>query len=182
MIPETLITERLRLRLFQFSDVPAFYAYASEPDMGTFSESERNSFSETDAEAVIARHLLADNSERQVWAITLEDTPVGAATINFAKQYRVSELGYSVKKPLWGQGIAREAALSVVNAAFETYSQLQRIQANIHIDNEGSIRVALAIGMQYEGTLKSYAFGKGEVADAIYATTRTLWTVQTRLQ
>ena len=149
--------------------------------MGTFLEGERKSFSESDAEAVIARHLLVDKSERQVWAITLEDTSVGAVTINFAKQNRVSELGYSVKKSLWGQGIAREAALSVVNAAFEAYSQLQRIQANIHPDNEGSIRVALAIGMEYEGTLKSYAFVKGEVADeAIYAITRSLWTVQKR--
>ena len=147
--------------------------------MGTFLEGDRKLFSKRDAEAVIARHLLADKSERQVWAITLEDTPVGAVSINFAKQNKVSELGYSVKKSLWGQGIAREAALSVVNASFEAYSQLQRIQANIHPGNEGSIRVALAIGMEYEGTLKSYAFVNGEVADeAIYAITRKLWVTQ----
>lgn len=179
LVPETLTTERLCLRPFRFSDVPAFHAYLSEPDMGTFLEGERSSFSESDAAAVIAKHLLADKSERQVWAITIEDIPIGAVTINFAKEHRVSELGYSVKKSLWGQGIAREAVLAVVNAAFEAYPQLQRIQANIHPDNEGSLRVAMAVGMQHEGTLKSYAFVNGKVADeAVYAIIRTLWPIQ----
>ena len=64
----------------------------------------------------------------------------------------------------------------MVNAAFSSYPQLQRIQANIHPDNTGSIRVAASVGMIYEGTLRSYSFVNGSEADeAVYAIVRKEW-------
>ena len=74
---------------------------------------------------------------------------------------------------VWGQGYASEAGKAVVDAAFDAYPQLQRIQAGIHPDNVGSIHVAQRIGMEYEGTLRCYAYVKDKVADeAIYAVLR----------
>jgi len=102
--------------------------------------------------------------------------PVGGISINFEKSHRIAQIGYSIKKDLWGKGLATEATSAVVDAAFEAYPDLQRIQANIHPQNHGSIRVVERIGMDYEGTLRSYAFVRDEVADeAIYAILRGKW-------
>lgn len=180
MLPDVLDGAGIVLRPFRFSDVSEFHSYINEPDMSLYLEGTRTSLSEADAAEIIARHLLLDKEQRQVWAVTVDDEVVGAVSINFAKAHRVSEIGYSIKKSLWGQGMASRATQAVVNAAFEAYPQLQRIQANIHPDNGGSIRVAKSVGMEFEGTLRSYAFVRGKAADeAVYAIVRQAWTVAT---
>ena len=116
---------------------------------------------------------LADKEHRNVWAITIDDLPVGAITINFAKERRIAETGYHIKKALWGHGCATEAAKAVVETAFATCTDLQGIQANIHPQNKGSIRVAERAGMEFEGTLRSYSYIAGNAADeAVYSVLR----------
>ena len=132
MLAEEITTSRLKLRPFRFSDVPAVSAYLQEPDMGHYLEGSLSSPTEAETARIIARHILVDREERNVWAITIDDLPIGGISINFAKEYRVAEIGYSVKKALWGQGLASEATGSVIDTAFETCPDLQRIQANIH--------------------------------------------------
>ena len=128
---------------------------------------------EARAAEVVTLHMDVDREARNVWAITIDDVAVGSVSINFAKHHRVAEIGYSVKKALWGQGVTSEAVQAVVDEAFAALPDLQRIQANIHPDNAGSIGVARKVGMVYEGTLRAYAFVHGEVADEeIYAVLR----------
>lgn len=173
MLPDTIATERLKLRPYRFSDVPEMYAYVQESDGNRFLEGSRAPLTEEETEAIIARHILVDKDQRNVWAIAIDDLPIGAITINFAKERRIAEIGYHVKKSLWGQGYASEAAKAVVNTAFETCEVLQRIQANIHPENEGSIRVAKRAGMEYEGTLRSYSYIADKAEDeAVYAVLR----------
>jgi ribosomal-protein-alanine N-acetyltransferase len=176
MLPEEISTERLKLRPFHFSDVPEMFLYLQEPDMGRFLEGSPSPPTQAETERIIARHILVDREYRNVWAITIGDLPVGGISINFAKEHRIAEIGYSVKKSLWGQGFAGEATKSVIDAAFETYSDLQRIQANIHPQNEGSIRVAKGVGMEYEGILRSNSYVRHEVTDEIvYSMLRNKW-------
>jgi RimJ/RimL family protein N-acetyltransferase len=176
LIASKLVTDRLELRPFRFSDAPDFHAYINDPDMGTYLEVGDSNLSLSDASQIIARHLLADPNERVVWAIDISGKIVGAISLNLSKGQRISEIGYSVKKPLWGQGIAREAVAAVIGAAFDAYPQLQRVQANIHPDNKGSIRVAESVGMRHEGTLRSYALVNGQSAnEAVYAVIRDEW-------
>jgi len=172
-LSQEIVTRRLKLRLFRFSDVPEVFAYLQEPDMGRFLEGSSSRPTETETASIIARHILADWMQRNVWAITINDIPVGGISINFEKEHRIAEIGYSVKKTLWGQGYASEATRAVIDTAFETCPDLQRIQANIHPQNAGSIRVAKRVGMVYEGTLRSYSYVRGEVADEdVYAILR----------
>ncbi len=129
MLPEEIATERLKLRPFGFSDVPEVFAYLREPDMGRFLEGSPLPPTEAETASIIARHILVDREHRNVWAITSGDIPVGGISINFAKEHRIAEIGYSVKKALWGQGYAGEATNAVIDAAFEACPDLQRIQA-----------------------------------------------------
>lgn len=173
-LPEEIDTDRLKLRPYNFSDVPEMYAYLQEPDVGRYLEGSGALLTKKQTEAIIARHILVDREKRNVWAITIDDLPVGAITINFTKERRIAEIGYHVKKSLWGCGYASEAVKMVVDLAFATCPDLQRIQANIHPENEGSIRVAKRSGMEHEGTLRCYSYVAGEAADeAVYAVLRT---------
>ena len=176
MLPEAITTSRLVLRPFRFADVPEFFAYLQEPDMGRFLEGSRRPPTEEEAARIGARNILADRDERCVWAITIDEVVVGAITISFEKNQRIAEIGYSVKKPLWGQGITSEAARAVVDTAFEHMPDLQRIQASIHPQNAASIRAAANAGLVYEATLRAYSFVDGEISDeVICALVRSDW-------
>ena len=173
LLPDEITTARLKLRPYRFADAPDMYAYIQDPDGSRFLEGSNEPLSEQETEAIIARHILADNEVRNVWAITIDDVAVGAITINFSKARRIAEIGYHMKKALWGQGYATEAAKAVVEIAFARCPDLQRIQANIHPDNIGSIRVVERIGMELEGTLRAYSFVNGAPADeAVYSILR----------
>jgi RimJ/RimL family protein N-acetyltransferase/GNAT superfamily N-acetyltransferase len=174
LLPNEIVTSRLRLRPYRFSDVPEMFAYLQEPWEGEYLEGPEFTRTEAEVEAIIARHILVNREQRSVWAITIDDRPVGAITINFSKERRIAEIGYHVKRSLWGQGLASEAAEAVIDAAFANCSQLQRIQANIHPENIGSIRVVERAGMTFEGTLRSYAYIAGKAADeAVYSLVRS---------
>ena len=141
--------------------------------MGRFLEGSDALLTEDEVQAIIAGHILADQNQRNVWAVTLDDLPVGAITLNFLKARRVAEIGYHIKSALWNKGYASEAAKAVVDAAFECCPDLQRVQAGIHPENKGSIYVVKKLGMKHEGTLRAFAFIRGNAADeAVYAVLR----------
>ena len=173
LLPELIATKRLILRAFRLSDAEEMHAYLQEPDAGRFLEGGENPLSREETNAIVTRHMQADREFRNVWAITKDDLAIGGISVNFIKEHRVAEVGYHIKKALWGKGYATEAVQAVVNSAFQTYSELQRIQAGIHPDNKGSIRVVEKTGMGYEGTLRAYSYIAGKSADEnIYAVIR----------
>ena len=60
-----------------------------------------------------------------------------------------AELGWRLNRKSWGQGVATEAALCLVNLALDLSPDLE-IYASIHPENLASINVAEKIGMQIE--------------------------------
>lgn len=57
------------------------------------------------------------------------------------------EIGWRLKRSAWGKGYATEAALPVLDHAFQT-SGLDRVIADINPHNAASIKVAQKIGMK----------------------------------
>jgi RimJ/RimL family protein N-acetyltransferase len=60
------------------------------------------------------------------------------------------EVGYHVRRELWGRGFATEAAAACRDYARD-YLRLRRLIAIIHPDNAASRAVARKIGMSSEG-------------------------------
>ncbi|MCF6409500.1 GNAT family N-acetyltransferase [Pseudalkalibacillus salsuginis] len=60
------------------------------------------------------------------------------------------EIGWRLKRDYWGQGYATEAAKPILDHAFHTVG-IDRVVADIHFENEDSIRVAQKIGLESEG-------------------------------
>jgi len=181
MLDDEIVTQRLKLRLFRFSDVPAMHAYLQDPEIGTYLEGSGELPSIEEVSGYIAHHLLVDRNQRDVWAITIDDLVVGGGSINYRKECLVAEVGYSIKKALWGQGYAREALTAIVNRAFTNCPGLQRIQATIDPRNTGSIRVVESVGMKLEGTMRASCMVRGALADeSIYAILRSEWLATAR--
>ena len=109
------------------------------------------------------------------FAITLKDSGRMIGTIGFMwinLDYRSGEVGYSLSRAYWNQGIMTEALRAVLAFGFDTL-QLNRIEAQHETDNPASGRVMLHAGMQYEGTLRQRLKNKGRYVDvALYAILR----------
>ncbi|MEE1199511.1 MAG: GNAT family protein [Christensenellales bacterium] len=171
----TLETQRLRIRKLNMHDAQDIYAYSRDP--------------------LVAKHVLWD-AHRSVgesraylryvlrqyrqgnpssWGIQLKETGRIIGTIGFVWIDSVNasaEVGYSLARPLWGQGLMTEALQAVIRYGFESLL-LNRIEAFHEIDNPASGSVMRKCGMRKEGTLRQRVFNKGKYVDVdLYAILR----------
>ena len=69
------------------------------------------------------------------------------------REHATAGLGFWVRTPDTGRGVATAAARLVAEAGFE-HLGLNRIELLIAVDNTASIRVAEKLGATYEGTMR----------------------------
>ncbi len=150
--PPTLTTERLILRALQSSDAVDLHVAFSDEVVckywtnGPYAALEQ---SQKRVDDTIGKR------DSLTWAITKgEGQPVlGWVMIYPGRNEGIAELGYILRREVWGQGIMAEAARAVVNYGFKAEG-MRRIYADMDPDNIGSIRIAEKCGMTYEGRLK----------------------------
>jgi RimJ/RimL family protein N-acetyltransferase len=65
------------------------------------------------------------------------------------------EIAYTLARPAWGQGFAREGAAAALGYARETLGKRDIISI-IRPGNAGSIRVATSLGAMPDGTVEFY--------------------------
>ena len=101
-----------------------------------------------------------------VWAIALEDTPVGGIGLQLGQDIeRVSaEIGYWLGQDYWGRGLATAALRAVTDYAFARF-ELTRIFAVPFAANGASIRVLEKAGYRLEGQLRRSAIKDGVICD-----------------
>ena len=89
---------------------------------------------------------------------------------DFNQKVNMVTIGYYLEPTYWGQGIASEAVSLLTVHLFEEV-HVNRIQAEVMIENEGSKRVLTKNGYIKEGTLRQANVwtGKGIVDLEIYA-------------
>ena len=167
-----LETDRLLLRPMRMSDARDLFAYASDTEVS------RHVLWEPHRNLGDSRQML-----RQVrwqyhrglpssYAITLRESGRMIGTIGFMwvnTEYRSAEVGYSLARPYWNQGLMTEALKRILTFGFDTL-HLNRIEAQHETDNPASGRVMAHCGMQYEGTMRQRIVNKGRYADVkVYA-------------
>ena len=162
-----LETERLILRPLKMRDAKDLFDYARDEE--------------------VSRHVLWD-AHRSVWdsrrflrsairqyrnglpgsfAVTLKESGRMIGTVGFMwvnADYRSAEVGYSLGRAYWNQGIMTEALRAVIAFGFDTLN-LNRIEAQYETDNPASGRVMAHVGMQPEGVLRQRIRNKGRYAD-----------------
>ena len=170
-----LETQRLILRPLKMRDAHDLYAYARDPE--------------------VSRHVLWDAHE-SVWqsrqylraalrqyrrglpgsfAITLRQSGRMIGTIGFMwvnTDHRSAEVGYSLARDYWNQGIMTEALGELIRYGFRSLN-LNRIEAQHETENPASGAVMRKCGMRREGTLRQRLLNKGRFVDVeLYAILR----------
>ena len=113
------------------------------------------------------------------WGIVLraDDLVIGTCTLHrIDQQHRRAELGYILRRDLWGRGLAHEALTALLNHAFGAMG-LHRLEADIDPRNAASIRSVERLGFKLEGRLRERYFLAGEIQDSvIYGLLAPEWT------
>ena len=162
-------TARLTVREFTPSDVPAFHAFASDPDVvrhlafGPTSPAESQAMvdwavaSQAAAPRTSYALAVADRSTREIIGscglLLAEDPPSGAETY------------FVIRKASWGMGYGTEAAAALIDYGFQNLS-LHRIWAQAAPENKASLRVLEKLGMTYEGLVRGIVLKDGRWRDA----------------
>lgn len=170
-----LETRRLILRRMTLRDAPDMFEYSRDP--------------------LVARHVLWDahrsiGQTRSYIRSVLHNYRAGKpaslaieyksegkviGTIGFMwydEDSRSAEVGYSLSRQYWNQGLMTEALAKLIEYGF-TQLRLNRIEAQHETGNPSSGRVMRKVGMLHEGTLRQRLYNKGRFVDMeLYALLR----------
>ncbi len=149
---EPLETERLRLRLFQESDLDAYAEMCGDAEVMKYlgfgpmnrAEAWRNM-------AMVVGHWSLRGFG--LWAV---EEKAGGELVGRVGCWRPEgwpglEISWALRRAFWGRGYATEAGRASLDFAFDQLGQTRAISM-IHGENAASIRVAKRLGMRLEGS------------------------------
>ena len=170
--PESLETDRLRLRKLRLRDAKDLYAWTSDREVARYVLWDAHrSLGETRDYIRYVRSLYRRGLPAS-WGIELKESGKVIGTIgvmSWNPDHRWAEVGYSLGKAWWHQGYAAEALGRLIRYLTEERG-VHRVEAMCDVRNPASARVMEKCGMQREGTLRQKVYNKGEYADvALYS-------------
>ena len=170
--PVTLAGTRIILREIEpTGDVEASYGWASDDEFFRYLPFE--TVQSRDEEEAFLRGVQRDAQARPrsqyhlgiTWATTGE--LIGMARLGIASpRHREGDIGYGLRRDRWGEGIATEATLLLLDLGFGPLG-LHRIFAFHHPENIASGRVLQKVGMRQEGILRQNLFAHGTWRDSV---------------
>jgi [ribosomal protein S5]-alanine N-acetyltransferase len=168
------VTSLVTLREFRDTDVDAVTAWLSDPAVTRYmtwdagDRARAAAWLEQIAEAAAALPRTSWNLAA-VEEATGQVVGAGRLTIRDA-QHRTGDIGYVLRRDRWGQGLATQVAVQLVERGFERVG-LHRIEATCDVENVASARVLEKAGLRREGLLRGRYQIRGEWRDSLlYAT------------
>ena len=172
-----LTTDRLRLRSYRDSDAEAHLPIYSREDVSRFLL--QDPWTAEVAESEIAKRLPRTGLETESRALALVietadglDSLEGSRVIGDIALWledgrdEKAEIGWILDPAASGHGFATEAAIAVLNVAFDHYG-LHRVFAQMDSRNTASAKLARRIGMREEAHLRKDWWSKGEWTDTL---------------
>ena len=151
-LPE-LETGRLILRRLDPADARDLFAYASDPEMTHWVSWEPHP-SIDESKAVLAQIIAeCEQGKRAQWAIVdkRDRKMIGMVGFNrWRQEEQALEIGFSIARRHWGQGLMTEAVRAVLRFGFRELG-VDRIVAKHASLNPAAGRVMAKAGMQCEG-------------------------------
>jgi ribosomal-protein-alanine N-acetyltransferase len=179
-----LETQRLILREFQLSDVPAVYEMYTHPDLiRHLPGGPMKSFQEAEKKVQSRINLFRTIRMGFRWAITLKQDPntiIGSCGFYYPiSDFHSIETGYELHPDHWRQGIMTEALIAIFSFGFNggfSYP-LNRIIAITHPTNTASKNLLTKLGFKREGILREYAYWDEQYHDhLLYSLLKREWT------
>lgn len=154
VFPETLITERLRLRRVTVDDANEVLEYASDPEVARYMTFRRAVSLDDVLPYLMSIQEPMDTDREFHWALEVIDSP-GLIGMISARRNHGLDLGYVLNRAFWGRGYMPEAVRAVIKWGFEM-DGVYRVWATCDVDNEKSASVMRKVGMTDEGTLRRW--------------------------
>jgi [ribosomal protein S5]-alanine N-acetyltransferase len=101
------------------------------------------------------------------WMITLKDVDQYIGDLGFLEidpENKRAEVSYKLSQSHWNKGVTTEALKAILSYGFEELA-LNRVTAQVHIDNKASLHVLKKLGFTVEGTLREHEYLYGQFAD-----------------
>ena len=177
--PETVRTERLRLRRPRARDAAAVFQYASDPEVARYADWPRAKTVAEIEDRIALRAPAWDAAEEFFWLVTLsgDDRAIGSASL--CVNADAADFGYLLARAHWRKGLGTEVARALVALAF-SFPDVRRLSATCDAENVASTRVLEKCGLVRESLLRSATVRPNisqEPRDTLlYALTRDEWT------
>lgn len=154
-------TERLVLRRAKQEDRAELIRLNADPEVMRFIGADGIALEpgSDGSEAVVDRHMMLGSREDGlgIWILEWRHQAefLGWVALMELPDTDLIEIGYRLKKAAWGQRIALEAAVFIINHGLETL-RLPRIVAVTYPENTRSRAVLQNAGLSYLGIRKAY--------------------------
>lgn len=156
---QDILTERFFLRKFQMEDVNDIYSnWTSDSESAKYNAWKVHSSINVTKEYLSEWIKQYEKKDYYLWAITDKNTKevigsISATNIKTKKRY--CEIGYTVARKYWNQGIATEVLISILKFLTEEVG-FKNIRAYHHIHNIASGKVMQKAGMIYVQNKKQF--------------------------
>jgi len=162
-----LETKRLLLRQIRVSDAPDVFAYSKDPEVARYVlwQAQTELKEAKDYCRAMVRQYRMD--EPASWGIVDKSGGHLIGTIGYMdydSSNRSTEIGYSLARWKWNQGLMTEALTEVIRYTFSEM-EINRIEAQHETENPASGRVMEKCGMKKEGILRQRLYNKGRFVD-----------------
>ena len=142
-------TNRLTIRSFQESDIPAYAAIVADPEVTRFLAG-GSPHSYAQAAAYVHACIRSEAGEGlSRYAVTITGTGELIGFCGFKRMDDCIDFGWRFARCAWGSGYATEAAAAVLDYGINIL-KLSSIVAESAVENAASVRVIEKIGMQFE--------------------------------
>lgn len=178
LLPWTdLTTRRCRLRRFTASDLDAFVAYRSDPQVAALQSWER--YTRADGERLLSEIAATPLGQPGTWmqlaiADRATDALLGDVALHFIDAEQC-EIGFTLARAHQGQGHAREAVTALLKRLFQDW-QRHRVIAITDARNTSAARLLQALGFRQEAHFLKHVRFKGAWCDELqFALLREEW-------
>ncbi len=155
-----LETPRLLLREFVEDDAEWFFRLNSDPRVIRFVP-DKQLLSVEQARQILLDHPIADYRKHGFGrgACILKSTgePIGFAGLKYLEELGEIDVAYRLMPPLWGMGLATEAARASVSYGFANLG-LKQIIGLVMAENVASVRVLEKIGLRPTGAVTFWGY------------------------
>lgn len=163
-----LVSENIYLRLVEYDDAANLVAWRNDPEISRF-------FFNTYPLSLVGQKIWFEklflNETKKLFVICLRngDEPIGTIgldAIDFKNQR--AEYGNVLigDKRYCGQGLAKEASITLLNYAFFELN-MNRVYLYVTKENESAIRLYEKIGFVSEGIIREWHFSAGKFNDVV---------------
>jgi RimJ/RimL family protein N-acetyltransferase len=150
LIPESLETERLHLRMFRESDFQAVHEYYGDPECATYTTRRPlKDFETWQKLASLIGHWQMRNYGSYALELKSDRTVIGLAGMDYPYEWPEPEIQWGLARKYWSKGYASEAVRAVKKMTAQYVPDISLISL-IHPQNSNSMNLAKAVGAHFE--------------------------------